>query len=115
MATSRYKNLDILVNDDLDYKKEFESRFGDRDLIRHYETQEMDYPTFEETKLLTFSNHIWKFGDRYYKLAHQHYGDSRYWWIIAWFNKKPTDQHVKVGDLVKIPLPLNDVLKIYGY
>jgi len=115
MATSRYKKTDILVNDDIGYKKEFKTRYEDRDAIRHYETLDMNYPTAEEIRLLTFSNHVWKFGDRYYKLAHVHYGDSKYWWVIAWFNKKPTEQHVEVGDLIKIPLPLNDALKIYGY
>tara|TARA_B100001123_G_C14825953_1_gene834172 strand:+ start:357 stop:719 length:363 start_codon:yes stop_codon:yes gene_type:complete len=114
MTISRYKDLDILANGDLDYKKSFKSQFGNKSILRHYETQEMPYPTSQEISGLDFANHIWKSGDRYYKLAHHFYGDSRYWWIIAFFNKKPTEQHMKIGDLVKIPMPLRQILDIYG-
>ena len=46
---------------------------------------------------------VWKVGSRFYKLAHEYYGDSRLWWIIAYFNRKPTDSHVKLGDVIYIP------------
>ena len=114
MAISRYKDLSILANDDLQYRKQFKSRYGEKTVLRHYETQELFYPTREEIRALDFSNHLWKLGDRYYKLAHHYYGDSKYWWAIAFFNKKPTEQHIKIGDLIKIPMPLRDVLDIYG-
>ena len=54
-------------------------------------------------------------GDRYYKLADGYYGDSRYWWIIAWFNKKPTESHIKVGDIIRVPTSLGDILSAMGY
>ena len=54
-------------------------------------------------------------GDRYYKLAASFYGDARYWWIIAWFNKKPTESHIKVGDIIRIPTSLGDILAAMGY
>ena len=114
MAITRYKDHDIIDNDDPDYKKAFKSRYGTRTSIKHYESDFLEYPTTEEIMQLGFTNHMWKLGDRYYKLAHSHYGDSQYWWVIALFNKKPTDQHVAIGDMVKIPLPLRDVLDIYG-
>jgi len=56
--------------------------------------------------------HIWTLGDRYYKLAHQHYGESQYWWVIAWFNKKPTEAHLSLGDVVYVPLPLSRILNL---
>jgi len=36
------------------------------------------------------------------------------WWVIAWFNKLPTESHIKLGDVIYIPMPLNEILKIYG-
>ena len=114
MAISRYKELNIIANDDSDYKKVFKSRYNKRSAIRHFETQTLEYPSISEIKNMNFANHVWKFGDRYYKLAHKYYGDSRYWWVIAWFNKKPTEQHLKTGDLVKVPVPLRDALGVYG-
>jgi len=52
-------------------------------------------------------------GDRYFKLAHRFYGDSKLWWVIAWFNKKPTESHVDVGDLILIPTDLYQILNIF--
>ena len=54
--------------------------------------------------------HVYSTGDRLSKLAHKHYGDARYWWLIAWFNGKPTDFHCKIGDYIYIPFPLRDVI-----
>jgi nucleoid-associated protein YgaU len=47
-------------------------------------------------------------------LAHKHYGDANLWWIIAWYNKKPTEAHVKMGDIITIPLPLDKVIRYLG-
>lgn len=41
---------------------------------------------------------------KFYKLAAEHYGDPRLWWVIAFFNKKPTDFHAKLGDVINIPV-----------
>jgi nucleoid-associated protein YgaU len=49
-------------------------------------------------------------GDKYYKLADAFYGDSRDWWVIAKFNQKPTESHVKIGDIILIPKPLSVIL-----
>ena len=53
---------------------------------------------------------VWKVGSRFYKLAHEFYGDSRLWWIIAYFNRKPTDSHVQIGEVVYIPLDWETIL-----
>lgn len=55
-------------------------------------------------------NHIYSVGDSLSKISFKHYGDARYWWLIAWFNTKPTDFHCKVGDIIEVPLPLEEVL-----
>lgn len=53
--------------------------------------------------------HVWKIGSRFYKLAAEHYGDPRLWWIIAYFNKRPTDGHAKIGDVIYIPVNWEEV------
>ena len=57
-------------------------------------------------------SHVWKQGDRYSKLAHKHYGDARFWWVLAWFNQLPTESHISYGDVVYIPTPLEDIIEI---
>ena len=114
MTSTRYKNTRVLSNDDMQYRKAYASRYQTREAIDQLEINVLEYPTFEDIRSFEYANHIWGDSDKYYKLAHKYYGDSRYWWVIAWFNKKPTEAHVKVGDLVKIPLPLREVLTSYG-
>lgn len=72
----------------------------------------MSYPSPEEiSEAIDRVSHLWKTGDQYWKLAHKYYGTPELWWVIAWFNKKPTESHVKMGDTIQIPLPLTTILK----
>ena len=57
-------------------------------------------------------DHIWSYGDMYWKLAEIHYKDSKYWWLIASFNKRPTEAHNKIGDTIKIPVNLSEALQV---
>ena len=61
-------------------------------------------------KKLTIATHIYKAGDKLNKIAFQQYGDPRLWWVIAWFNGKPTDLDCKIGDTLLVPHPLEEVL-----
>jgi len=79
--------------------------------IDHYRTPKMKHPTANDIIRISFVTHIWKVGDRYSKLAHEYYGDATYWWIIATFNKLPTDSHVTLGDRIRIPTSLEDALE----
>ena len=94
------------------YRDDFKAR-GVK-FIRHFTTPVMRYPTDEEKASLTVIAQLWKTGDRFYKLAGEHYGDPRYWWIIAWYNKRPTEAHFKPGDSVYIPLPLHEIIEFLG-
>ena len=40
--------------------------------------------------------------------------DTNLWWVIAWYNKKPTEAHVKAGETIVIPLPLDKILRHLG-
>jgi len=60
------------------------------------------------------ATHYWTVGDHYWKLASKYYGDPSAWWVIGWFNQKPTEAHVKTGNLVLIPTSLEDVYRFLG-
>ena len=75
-----------------------------------YSTPILAHPTAQQITNLRLIGHTWTMGDRFYKLAHKHYGDSELWWIIAWYNRTPTEAHLKVGDPITIPLPLERIL-----
>mgnify|MGYP003629044687 CR=1 FL=1 len=115
MAISRYVLSRIVNNDDRDYKKLYLERYGNKNFLRMLDTLELDYPTFAEAKNFNYITHVWSMGDRYYKLADKHYGSSEYWWIIAFFNKRPTEFHIEAGDLIRVPQPLTDVLDSLGF
>ena len=50
--------------------------------------------------------------NKMYRLAHKHYGSPDYWWVIAWYNNKPTDSHFAVGDPIFVPFPLDIVISL---
>jgi nucleoid-associated protein YgaU len=105
------RNLDrkIATNLSETYRQLRKSR-GREYSLEQYRSPTINYPTSEEFQDLEYIRHTWKTGDRYFKLAHEYYGDSTYWWVIALFNKKPTENHVKMGSTVYIPQPLDRVL-----
>ena len=90
----------------------YEDTFRERGVkhIDHYPTATLHHPEAAELRGIEFTSHIWKVGDRYSKLAHKYYGDSKLWWILAWYNQLPTDSHPELGQVIYIPLPLNKIL-----
>ena len=83
--------------------------------MRHYNTPRFQYPSPEQIDgNVQRIQHTWKSNDMYWKLAAQHYGDPEMWWVIAWFNKKPTESHLTPGDIIFVPIPLDSVLRFIG-
>ncbi len=113
ISMSRYMGRSTFTNN-LEYYKEFLDERG-VNLIQQYRTGKLRHPSIEEMASLERIRHVWKVGDRFYKLADRHYGDSKLWWVIAWFNLKPTEGHCKTGDVLRIPLPLDRVLEMLRY
>jgi|TARA_B100000131_G_scaffold321551_1_gene372570 nucleoid-associated protein YgaU len=106
---SRYDNRNLVINSTEEYRTIMEKR-GVK-AIKQFTTGKMKLPTPEQIRTLQVANHIWKTGDHFYKLAHQYYGDSTYWWVIAIYNLKPTEASVQFGDTIFIPMPLQRILK----
>lgn len=108
--TSRYDGRKIRTNTSGEYKEIFKER--NVKYIMQYLTANMTYPSTEQIMQLSNYSHVWKLGDRFYKLADQYYQDPSLWWIIAWYNKRPTESHVQIGQILRIPLPLDKILQI---
>jgi hypothetical protein len=114
MAISRYQNRFLFDNIRSDkYNKQFSKR--NVPFITQYSTPRMIYPSDKEFGSLITEVIRWKVGDSFAKLAYKHYDDPELWWVIAWFNKKPADFLVKIGDEILIPFPLEDVLSYYNF
>jgi len=109
---SRYDGRVIFKNQDESYAQIFEER--QVPYIRHYGTARMLVPNVRQRMDLTRINHIWRVGDRFYKLAIKHYGSASYWWVIALYNQAPTESSLRVGDTLIVPLPLDRVLHAIG-
>ncbi len=104
----RYQDREILENTE-DASEDLRKKRGVKK-IHHYSTSIFGKPSVEDYANLTLVPHLWKVGDRFYKLAHEHYGSSKYWWVIAQFNSKPTESHVLIGEKIIVPLPLDSAL-----
>jgi len=108
----RYNKARRLLNDiefyDFLKKKRNVSR------IKHYSTPVMSHPDSYDRASLITTGYIWKYGDRFYKLAHNYYDDSRFWWVIAWYNGYPTEADILPGDYIDIPLNISDALAALG-
>ena len=83
--------------------------------IQQYSTPKMKYPSPQAiADNIERVPHVWKSRDMYWKLAAEYYGDSQLWWVIAWFNQKPTEVQCKNGDLIMIPFPLERLYRYFG-
>jgi hypothetical protein len=110
----RYKNQRVFVNDTESYKRYLKKRGAKH--IKQYSTPKMFYPSdAQASRGFNTINHIWGVGDKYYKLADEFYYDPAMWWVIAFYNQKPTEFHVKLGDVIYIPTPLESILYNIGY
>ena len=95
------------------YREQIEAR--NVRAITHYASPTMIYPSVEQLQHVRQVKHVWKLGDRFYKLAEKYYKRKHYWWIIAWFNQTPTENHLVTGQLVRIPVPLDTVISYLRY
>ncbi len=109
---SRFGNRRKYLNNNELYESLFEKR-KIKEVIQ-YNTATMRFPTTKEKLRIKTVKHVYKVTDKLYNLAQQHYGDPTLWWIIAWYNGKPTEAHFSSGDLVEIPINVNEALDAIG-
>ena len=111
MTISRYDNRKLFTNDLELYESSLTQRSVN--LIKQYSTGKLKYPDINQLSSINIQKETWKLGDRLYKYSHKYYGDVRLWWVIAWFNKKPTENHFEIGDEVLVPFPLEKILNYF--
>jgi len=107
----RYNNSQLIVNDE-DVYEEFREARNTKN-ITQYATPQMPHLSVSQRLSITRFPHIWKAGDRYWKLSSKYYKDPSLWWLIAWFNQRPTESHVAIGETILIPQPATKILQYY--
>ena len=106
--TRRYDKRVVVKNNLSSYGEQLSNRR--KSFIDQFSTPVMTEPSMRQLQSLQTIKHVWSMGDRYYKLAHRYYGRSDAWWVIAQYNKRPTESHMNYGDIVFIPMPLDMVV-----
>jgi len=108
---SRYDSSKKATNDNEFYGEFFEER--NVKSIEQFRTRSFPVLTSAVRRRFTSARHIWKMGDSYWKIASEYYGNPRLWWVLAWYNEKPTESHVKVGGILLIPTPVEEVISFF--
>lgn len=107
---SRYIKREKATNNKEQYDKLFEKR-GIKKIVQ-YRSPSANYITDEELALIECHNVSWYSGLSFEKLASEFYGDPTHWWVIAGFNRKPTESHVEMGEVIRVPKSLADALRV---
>jgi hypothetical protein len=111
MSSRRLDNRVAFNNGSSRYREIFAER-GLPHIIQ-YNTAEFKDVSSADIASLNTRSHIWKTGDKFFKLSNEAYGTTKLWWIIPWFNQKPLESDFKHGDVLHIPFPLSDVLHLF--
>lgn len=108
----RYNSETPMLNDSEYY--EFLKKKRGVKYLTHFPTPVLYNPDIVDRAMIPTDPLVWSYGDHFYKVAHQYYGNPRYWWVIAWYNGFPTEADIKIGDLIDIPVNLEDALRVLG-
>ena len=104
LKRARARNSDRMYKDILDKRNK-------RSVVQ-YRTPAFKEITEEDKLSVESYRHLWAQGDTFWRLSSSVYGHPRYWYIIASFNNKPTESHVKIGEIIRIPLSLLEALEV---
>jgi hypothetical protein len=113
MAYSRYSKRDIFTNNKENYRKAFFTYDRGIQQLTQYNTAIFAYPDPGEPNGLSVETSRWDATSKMYNIAFAAYGDSSLWWLIGWFNQKPTEAHWKIGEIVYIPQPADVAISIF--
>jgi len=109
----RYSNQEVFSNALSAYSNYLKTR--GMKVINQYNTPKFRFPEQQDLRNFSSIKHVWSPGDRYFKLAGEYYGDPTMWWVLALYNKKPTEFHINLGEVIYVPKPLETVLFYMGY
>jgi len=108
----RYQYIERILNNEDQYYNLFKER--QINFVEQYPTAVIRSPSIDFKLTINKVPHVWSSGDKYFSLAEKYYDNMRYWYLIAWYNQKPTEQHNSIGDIIYIPLPISKVLSYYN-
>jgi hypothetical protein len=108
----RYNSETPVVNDSEYYDFLMKKRGVKK--LTHFGTPVLYNPDVIDRAMMPTDPLIWSYGDHFYKIANQYYGNPRFWWVIAWYNGFPTEADIKLGDYIDIPVNLEDALLALG-
>ena len=103
----RYTGREEVLNDLEEYEDLLESR-GKKEILQN------EFFRFNRSfskANFRIKTHIWTQGDKLYKISAQYYGDTKYWWLIALWNNRPTDADYIMGQKIQIPYPINELYR----
>ena len=94
----------------------YEYLFKNRDVKIIYKTAmvEMNAMTDAERSAVDTRVYTWRSSDMYWKVAKRFYGDPRLRFVIAYYNKAPTEFHLTPGQNILIPATPRFILDKLG-
>ena len=107
------KRRESLIETDPEYYSFLAKKRGVKK-VEHHKTPVLKNPTVDDRKRIKTIPHVWSYGDRLYKLADQYYGDSNYWWVIAWYNGYAAEAQIELGRTLRIPTNIENALDVLG-
>ncbi len=110
---SRYNSSGRGTNSQEFYKEFLEKR--NVKSLEQYRTPRFPILSAEVRRRFVVVRHYWQMGDSYWKLAAKHYSDPNLWWVLAWYNEKPTESHIEIGGTVLIPTPVEEVISFFHF
>jgi len=89
----------------------YRDKFKDKQLkyIEQYKTTTFNQITEEMLEDVRFFNYAWSVGDTWQYVADQFYDSPKEWKVLALFNKLPTELHISVGDIIRLPYSLDEL------
>jgi len=109
----RHGSEHLIENEEEIYEEFFEERGVNK--ILHYRSPRWPPLDAKARQQFTSIKHVWKLGDKWWKLSSQYYGDPKLWWVLAWYNQSPTEANLKKGQIVYVPQPISSVLSFFNY
>ena len=110
---ARYDSAKRAINDNEFYEEFREERNTNK--IEQYRTPKFPVLSAAIRGRFVSIRHTWKMGDSFWKLASTHYGDPSLWWVIAWYNEKPTESHAEIGGTILVPTPVEEVVSFFHF
>jgi len=76
--------------------------------------KQMNEMTDADRASISTRRYTWRTSDRYWQVAERFYGDPRMWFVIAYYNKAPTEFHLSNGQDILVPSNPRIILEKLG-